>query len=61
MLVTVLLDMLDMLGIGLIIPVWPKLVRTLYGSDISAGAFVFSWFAASYALMQFVFRPCWGI
>jgi DHA1 family tetracycline resistance protein-like MFS transporter len=56
-LVTVLLDML---GIGLIIPVLPKLVTTLYGSDISNGAFVFGWFAASYALMQFVFSPVLG-
>ncbi len=56
-LVTVLLDML---GIGVIIPVLPKLVTTLYGGDISAGASVFGWFVASYALMQFVFSPVLG-
>ncbi len=56
-LITVLLDML---GIGVIIPVLPKLVTTLYGGDISAGASVFGWFVASYALMQFVFSPVLG-
>jgi len=52
--------LLDMLGIGLIIPVLPKLVTALYGSDISSGAVIFGWFAASYALMQFVFSPVLG-
>lgn len=56
-LITVLLDML---GIGIIIPVLPKLVTTLYGGDISAGASIFGWFVASYALMQFVFSPVLG-
>src|SRR3989442_12957712 len=56
-LVTVLLDML---GIGLVIPVLPKLVTTMYGSDLSAGSTVFGWFAASYALMQFLFSPVIG-
>ncbi len=56
-LVTVLLDML---GIGLIIPVLPKLVTTLYGGDLSAGSHVFGWFVASYALMQFLFAPALG-
>src|SRR5689334_15506115 len=52
--------LLDMLGIGLIIPVLPKLVTSLYGSNISEGSTVFGWFAASYALMQFVFAPILG-
>jgi DHA1 family tetracycline resistance protein-like MFS transporter len=56
-LVTVLLDML---GIGLIIPVLPKLVTSMYGGDISAGATVFGWFVTSYALMQFLFSPVLG-
>src|SRR5437868_410299 len=56
-LVTVLLDML---GIGLIIPVLPKLVTTLYGGDLSGGSTVFGWFVASYALMQFMFSPILG-
>jgi len=52
--------LLDMLGIGLIIPVLPKLVTTMYGGDLSAGSTVFGWFAASYALMQFLFSPIIG-
>lgn len=56
-LITVLLDML---GIGLIIPVLPKLVTSLYGGDLSEGSHVFGWFVASYALMQFLFAPTLG-
>ena len=56
-LVTVLLDML---GIGMIIPVLPKLVTSMYGGDLSAGSAVFGWFVASYALMQFVCAPVLG-
>jgi len=37
-LITVLLDMI---GIGLVIPVLPKLVTTMYGGDISDGSFIF--------------------
>lgn len=56
-LITVLLDMI---GIGLVIPVLPKLVTTMYGGDISDGSFIFGWFVASYALMQFIFSPILG-
>lgn len=56
-LVTVLIDMLN---IGLIIPVWPKLVTTMYGGDLSEGSTVFGWFIATYALMQFLFAPILG-
>ena len=56
-LITVLLDMI---GIGLIIPVLPKLVTTMSGGNISKGSYVFGWFVASYALMQFVFSPILG-
>jgi MFS transporter, DHA1 family, tetracycline resistance protein len=52
--------LLDMLGIGLVIPVLPKLVTTMYGSDLSAGSTVFGWFVASYALMQFICSPVLG-
>ena len=56
-LVTVLLDMI---GIGLIIPVMPKLVTTLYSGDLSTGAHAFGWFVAVYALMQFLCAPTLG-
>lgn len=51
---------LDMLGIGLIIPVLPKLVTSLYGGDLSAGSTIFGVFVAVYALMQFVCSPVLG-
>lgn len=56
-LITVLLDMI---GIGIIIPVLPKLVTTMYGGTISDGSFIFGWFVASYALMQFICAPILG-
>ena len=52
--------LLDILGIGLIIPVLPKLVTTMYGGGLSEGSTIFGWFVASYALMQFVFSPVLG-
>ncbi len=52
--------LLDMLGIGVVIPVLPKLVTSLYGSDLSSGSAIFGWFVASYALMQFLFSPVLG-
>ncbi len=51
---------IDMLGIGMIIPVWPKLVTTMYGGTLSEGSTVFGWFIATYALMQFLFAPILG-
>ncbi|MFN0109480.1 MAG: TCR/Tet family MFS transporter [Blastocatellia bacterium] len=52
--------LLDMVGIGLIIPVLPRLVTTMYGGTLSDGSFIFGWFVASYALMQFVCAPILG-
>ena len=52
--------LLDMIGIGLIIPVLPKLVTTMHGGTISEGSYVFGWFVASYALMQFACAPILG-
>ncbi len=56
-LITVLIDML---GIGLVIPVMPKLVTEMYGKDISSGSLMFGWIIAVYALMQFIFSPVLG-
>lgn len=52
--------LLDMIGIGLIIPVLPKLVTSLSGGGIGGGSMVFGLFVASYALMQFLFSPLLG-
>lgn len=51
---------LDVLGIGLIIPVLPELVTELSGGDTSGGSRVYGLFVAVYAAMQFLFAPLLG-
>jgi len=52
--------LLDMIGIGLIIPVLPKLVTSLSGGSFSEGSLIFGIFVASHASMQFLFSPLLG-
>jgi DHA1 family tetracycline resistance protein-like MFS transporter len=51
---------LDVLGIGIIIPVLPHLVTTMLGGDESRAAAYYGAIAGSYALMQFLFAPVLG-
>lgn len=51
---------LDVLGVGLIIPVLPKLVESFQGGDISAASHTVGILAALYSLMQLVFAPVLG-
>lgn len=51
--------LIDVMGIGLIIPVLPKLVEGLAGSA-TAGAQSIGWLTTLYAMMQFVFAPILG-
>lgn len=51
---------LDVLGVGLIIPILPKLIEELSGGNVSAAAHTFGWLAALYSLMQFGFAPVLG-
>jgi DHA1 family tetracycline resistance protein-like MFS transporter len=51
---------LDIFGIGVIIPVLPKLVEQLQGGDLEAAAHSVGWLGALYALMQFIFSPVLG-
>ncbi|SEI88169.1 MFS transporter, DHA1 family, tetracycline resistance protein [Deinococcus reticulitermitis] len=51
--------LIDVMGIGLIIPVLPGLVKELAGSEV-AGARTIGWLTAAYALMQFIFAPILG-
>ncbi len=51
---------LDIFGIGVIVPVLPKLVEELQGGDVQAAAHAVGWLGALYALMQFVFSPVLG-
>ncbi len=52
--------MLDMLAIGIIVPVLPKLVVEFSGGDAVEGARVYGLFGTVWALMQFVFSPVQG-
>ncbi len=51
---------IDVLGIGLLIPVLPELVTELSGGDLSTGSSYYGWFIAVYAAMQFLFAPVLG-
>lgn len=52
---------LDMMGIGLIAPVLPKLVLNFVGGDTHSAANWFGVFGTIFALMQFVFSPVLGV
>ncbi len=51
---------LDIFGIGVIVPVLPKLVEELQGGNVQAAAHSVGWLGALYALMQFIFSPVLG-
>ncbi len=51
---------LDILGVGLIIPILPKLIEQLSGGNVSAASHTFGWLASLYSLMQFGFAPVLG-
>jgi DHA1 family tetracycline resistance protein-like MFS transporter len=51
---------LDMLAVGMIIPVLPKLVATFLGGDTAKAAQIYGFFATVWALMQFIFSPLLG-
>jgi len=53
--------LLDMLGLGIIAPVLPKLVLTLSGDDGARAAAIFGIFGTVFALMQFVCSPLLGV
>lgn len=51
---------LDILGIGLIIPILPKLVEQFRGGSVEAASSTFGLLAALYSLMQFLCAPLLG-
>jgi DHA1 family tetracycline resistance protein-like MFS transporter len=51
---------LDMLALGTIIPVLPKLIVSFEGGDTASAAGVMGVFGTVWALMQFVFSPVLG-
>ena len=56
--------LIDCTGIGIIIPVTPKLIQELIGGDISQASKYGGWLAFSYGIMQFLFssvRDYWSL
>jgi DHA1 family tetracycline resistance protein-like MFS transporter len=51
---------LDILALGIMIPVLPKLVLEFMGGDTAGAAEVFGLFATAWGLMQFLFSPLLG-
>lgn len=52
--------LIDCTGIGIIIPVTPKLIEQLIGGDISEASKYGGWLTFSYAIMQFLFSSVLG-
>ncbi len=52
--------LIDVIGIGIIIPVVPQLIANLTGKGISEASTYGGWLTFSYAIMQFVFAPVLG-
>ena len=51
---------LDIIGIGLIVPILPKLVEQFQGGNVVAASHTYGALAALYSLMQFIFAPLLG-
>jgi DHA1 family tetracycline resistance protein-like MFS transporter len=51
---------LDMLAVGMIVPVLPKLVASFLGDDTAKAARMYGLFGTVWALMQFIFAPVLG-
>ncbi len=52
--------LIDVIGIGIIIPVLPALIKQLTGGNITEAARYGSWLTFAYAIMQFLFSPVVG-
>jgi DHA1 family tetracycline resistance protein-like MFS transporter len=51
--------LLDAIGIGIVIPIWPEVIRR-FGTDASFVSSYFGYFISVYALMQFIASPLLG-
>lgn len=52
--------LVDVIGIGIIIPVLPALIEGLTGQGLSEAAIIGGWLMFAYAIMQFLFAPLLG-
>ena len=51
---------LDMLALGIVVPVLPRLVKAFEGGDTALAADAFGVFGTAWAVMQFLFSPLLG-
>ena len=51
---------LDVLALGLMLPILPKLVERMAGGNTAQAAVIFGVFSTAFALMQFLFQPLLG-
>ncbi|MDE2330270.1 MAG: TCR/Tet family MFS transporter [Bradyrhizobium sp.] len=52
--------LLDMLALGMVMPILPKLVESFVDNDTATAARIFGLFGTAWALMQFFFSPILG-
>lgn len=52
--------LIDVIGIGIIVPVIPKIIEKLIGGNLSQAAMYGGWLMFSYSVMQFIFSPVLG-
>lgn len=53
--------LVDVIGIGIIIPVIPSLIEKLSGDGLSEASRIGGWLIFAFAIMQFLFAPLMGI
>jgi DHA1 family tetracycline resistance protein-like MFS transporter len=53
-------NLLDMMALGVVIPVLPKLIESFVDNDTASAARIFGLFGTAWALMQFLFSPVIG-
>jgi DHA1 family tetracycline resistance protein-like MFS transporter len=52
--------LLDMMALGLVVPVLPRLIVAFEGGDVGRAAHIGGYFGFAWALMQFIFMPVLG-
>lgn len=52
--------LIDVIGLGIIIPVFPKLIQELTGEGLSVASEYGGWLLFAFAVMQFIFSPVLG-
>src|SRR5437763_1271523 len=53
--------MLDMVGLGIVVPIIPKLISDFLGGDTARASEYLGLFTTTWAFMQFVFSPVLGL